>query len=120
MTGTTTLTSKVTDIQWLDNIGLQFVWTGTPVGTFSVQVSADYAPGGEVGSGPANPGNWIPLTLSYWNGTMFVTGTSIPTSVGSPIYLDLDFLSAPWIRAVYTNTSGSGTLTATITGKAAG
>jgi hypothetical protein len=118
MTGTSTLTSDVTDIRFLDDIGVQMIWTGSPVGNFQIQVSADYAPGKEVGSGPANPGNWTPLTLTYWNGVAFVTSTSVPTTYGPPYYFDLVLLSAPWIRVVYTNTSGSGVLTATITGKA--
>lgn len=117
MTGTSVLTSAVTDIQWLDDIGYQFTFTGSPVGTFQIQVSADYYQD-NVGTAVENPGNWVPLILTYWNGTAFVTGSTIPTSVGSPIYIDLALLSAPWIRAVYTNASSTGVLTATITGKA--
>ena len=107
------IASSITDIQWLDDVGLQFVWTGSPTGTFAIQVSADYN-----NNNPSAPtGNWVPLTLTYWNGSSFVTATSIPTSAGSPIYVDLALLSAPFIRVVYTKGSGSGTLTATITAK---
>lgn len=115
MTGTTTLTSAVTNIQFIDDIGIQFTWTGSPTGTFSVQVSADYAQ--DFQGNVTNTGNWATMTFTYWNGSAFVTATSIPTSVGSPIYLDLALLSAPWIRATYTNASGTGTLTAVITAK---
>jgi len=110
-----TLTSAVTDIQWLDDIGIQFTWSGSPTGTFQIQVSADYNQDfmGNVDSS----GHWVPLVITYWNGSAWVTGTTIPTSVGSPIYVDLALLSAPYIRCVYTKASGSGTLTATITGK---
>lgn len=111
------LTSTVTNIQFLDDIGCQFSWTGSPVGTIAIQVSADYAQDGMSPPNVTNAGHWIPLTFTYWNGSAFVTDTSIPTSVGSPVYIDLAFLSAPWIRAVYTKTSGSGTLTASITAK---
>lgn len=119
------LTSQVTSIQYLDNIGIQFTWTGSPVGTFQVQVSADYirddsTPGSSGYGQVSNTGNWIPLTLSYWNGVALVTGTTVPTSVGSPVYIDIDLMSAPWIRAVYTKSSGTGTLTAVITAKAIG
>jgi hypothetical protein len=116
MTSTSTVTSKVSNIQYLDNIGIQFDWTGSPTGTFQVQISANYAQ--DTQGNVTNAGTWIPLTLTYWNGTANVTGTTVPTSVGSPVYLDLDFVSAPWIRAVYTNVSGSGTLTAVIVAKA--
>jgi hypothetical protein len=116
MTGTSTLTSAVTCIQHLDNLGMQFNWTGSPVGTFQVQVSADYAQD-ETGN-VTNAGQWTAIPLNYLlTGTM-TTATTIPTSVGSPVYLDLNQLSAPWIRAVYTNASSTGTLNAFITGKA--
>lgn len=109
------LTSKASNINYLDEIGLQFNWTGSPVGAFAAQISADYAQDDQ--GNVTNPGNWVPLTFTYWNGTVFITDFSIPTSVGSPIYLDLALLSAPWIRSVYTRISGSGTLTAIITAK---
>lgn len=110
------ITSPVTEIRYLDDIGVQFNFSGAPVGTFSVQVSADYAVD-PFGHTVLNPGNWISITLTYWNGTAFVSGTSIPTSVGSPIYIDLQQLSAPYIRLIYTAASGSGTLNAYITAK---
>lgn len=109
------ITSLVTDIRYMDDIGIQFSWTSSPVGTFAVQVSADYKQD-ELGN-VLVAGNWIPVTITYWNGSAFVTGTTVSTSVGSPIYLDLALLSAPYIRSVYTKISGSGTLTGTICGK---
>lgn len=110
-----TLTSLVTNIQYLDDVGLQLNFSGSPVGTFAVQVSADYSQ--DLNGNVTATGNWTPLVFSYWNGSSFVTGTTIPTSAGSPIYLDLALLSAPWIRVVYTNSSSTGTLNAFITGK---
>lgn len=110
------LTSSITEIQYLDDVGVQLTWTGSPVGTFAVQISADhkrYDPTNQVTA----VGTWIPLVFTYWNGSIFVTDTSAPTSLGSPIYLDLALLSAPFIRVVYTRTSGSGTLQCTVTGK---
>lgn len=95
------LTSSVTSIQWMDNIGVQLVWTGSPVGNFFVDVSADYD------ANTNNPGNWTPIALS----------PAPTTAAGSPIYIDMNQLSAPFIRVRYVSTSGSGTLTATITGK---
>lgn len=111
------LTSKVTNIQFLDDVGYQLNWSGAPVGNIQIQVSADYAEDYSSPPNVTNPGNWVTLVLTYWNGSVFVTNTSIPTSVGSPIYLDMSFLSAPWIRIVYTKISGSGTLEAFITAK---
>lgn len=109
------LTSAITNIQFLDNIGIQLNFSGSPVGTFAAQISADYSQDAQ--GNVLVAGNWIPVTLTYWDGTMYVSGTSIPTSVGSPIYLDLVELSAPWIRIVYTKGSGTGTLNTFITAK---
>ncbi len=115
MTGTAVITSAVTCIQWLDNVGVQLNWTSSPVGTFQVQVSADYAQDAE--GNVTNTGNWAPVTLSYLLSGSMTQAATIPTSVGSPIYLDLNQLSAPWIRTVYTNASSTGTLNAYITAK---
>lgn len=100
------VTSTVTNIQFLDNIAVQLNFTGTPVGTFTVQVSADYAQD-DLGN-VTNSGNWIPITLN-----------PVPSAAGTAdqIFIDLNQLAAPWIRVVYTRTSGSGTLNSFITGK---
>jgi hypothetical protein len=110
-----TITSPVTSIQWLDNIGIQLIFSGSPVGSFSVQVSASYSQ--DLEGNVTNTGTWSPVLLTYWNGSTAVQGLSIPTSVGSPIYVDLNQLSSPWIQVVYTPVSGTGTLNAFITAK---
>jgi hypothetical protein len=117
MTGTSVITSSAVNIQFMDNVGVQLNFSGSPVGTFQVQVSADYA-FDEIGNVTVeNSGNWTPVTLSYLLGGTLTFATSVPTSQGSPIYLDLNQLSAPWLRVVYTNSSGSGTLNCFVTGK---
>lgn len=102
----TSVTSSATNIAYLDNIGVQFNFSGAPVGTFQVQVSADYQQ--DTQGNVTNPGNWTALTLS-----------PSPAASGSPssIYIDLNQLSAPWIRTSYTTTSGSGQLSAFVTAK---
>lgn len=109
------LTSSVTSIQYLDNVGFQFNFSGSSVGTFQVQVSADYYQDTE--GNVVTAGNWIPVTLTYLLAGTVTVSTTVPTSVGSPIYLDLNQLSAPWIRAVYTKASGTGILNAFVTAK---
>lgn len=97
------LASSVTNIEFLDNIGVQLNFTTSDaVGTFQVQVSMDYS--------PVNPtaANWINLSLSP---------APVAASANDSIYIDLNQLSAPWIRTTYTRTSGSGTLDAFICGK---
>lgn len=107
MTGTSVITSAVTGIQYLDNIGIQLNWTGTPNGGAVVQVSADYARDslGNV----TNAGNW---------NTLSVSANAAPAGSASSFYYDITQVSAPWIRLVYTNTSSTGTLNAFICGKA--
>lgn len=110
------LTSIVTEISYLDNVGIQLQWTGSPVGSFEVQVSADYEQN-DVGRGVINPGQWVSLAVTYFAAGQLTTSTTIPTSAGSPIYIDLTQLSAPYIRVVYTSASGSGILSGFITSK---
>ena len=94
------ITSSATNINFLDNASIQLNFTGAPVGTFAVQGSLDYSPG--INNDPlANAGNWVDLPLSV-----------TPTASGSPdvILMDLSMLPFPWIRVVYTRTSGTGSL----------
>lgn len=107
MTGTSTVTSSVTNIQFLDNVSIQLQWTGTPNGTFSVQGSLDYAVN-EVTGVVQNAGTWIEVTLPT---------TPIAAGVAGEILIDTAMLSFPWIRIQYTNTSSTGTLNGYISGK---
>ena len=100
------LVSKITCIQFMDNIGIQInITSGTPTGTLAVQVSADHQT-----SGPTNDiivaGNWVTLT-----------SLSVASGQPSNIYFDLKELSAPFIQLIYTAGSGSGTCDAFIVGK---
>lgn len=103
------IVSLITDIQGMDDVGYQVNFTGTPTGTFSIEISMDYQPGTSPNSAPANAGNWITLPLS----TPVVASGS-----GDVAYIDLALLSAPYIRLKYTRTSGTGTLNAFVVGKA--
>lgn len=96
----TSLTSNPVPIMYEDSVAIQLNFTGTPVGTFQVQGSLDYSPGGPFGA-QANAGNWANLTLS-----------PVPTAAGAGdvILIDMFALSFPYIRVVYTRTSGTGVL----------
>jgi hypothetical protein len=113
--GTGTITSPITCTQWLDNIGIQLNWTGSPVGAFAIQVSADYAQ--DMNGMVQNPGHWVNLILTYYTAGAFTSSPTVPTTVGSPIYLDLNQLSTPWIRVQYIGASGAGVLDAYVTAK---
>lgn len=103
-----TLTSTVTNIEFLDNVGMQFnVVSGSPTGVWTIEVSADYI--ADQNGNVSSAGNWIAVNLPV----------SAAITSGSPanIYVDLNQLSAPWIRAKYTKGSGTGSLDAFIVGK---
>lgn len=102
---TASITSRVTSIQYLDNICIELFWTGSPVGTFAVQGSLDYAQD-EFGN-VTNTGHWVPMALN----------PSPSTAAGSPILIDMNQLSFPYIRVIYTKTSGTGTLQGYVGGK---
>jgi hypothetical protein len=115
MTGTQAITSPPTEISLKDNIAYELTWTGTPVGTFAVQVSIDYNPGNTQSKGGYDPGTWQNLPLTDTNGNPLVAS-------GSPgqIFMNLTEICFPWIRVQYTNTSGTGVLSGWISGKSIG
>ena len=83
-----------TNIQYMDRVGVQLSWTGTPTGDFTVEVSNDKVV-------------WNELTLSV-----------AITAAGSAddAFIDAE-TAARFFRVVYTRTSGTGTLQAHIAGK---
>lgn len=93
MTGN--LTSAVTDIRWLDNIVFYFSFSGTPTGTFAIEVSPDNV-------------TWYDLAL---------VPSIAATGSGGTHRVSLRQLPDPYIRAKYTATSGTGSLTVLIAGK---
>ena len=100
------LTTAVTNIAFQDNIGIQLNFTGTPTGSFAVQVSADYKQ--DANGNVTNVGNWVTLVLPT---------AAAAAGAANTIYIDLNQLSAPWIRVVYTASSGAGTLNTFVTAK---
>lgn len=104
MTGN--LASAATNIEFMDNIGVQLNFTtSNAVGTFNVQVSMDY---NQINGVVVNAGNWVNLALSP---------SPVAASANNQIYIDLNQLSAPWIRTIYTAGSGTGLLDGFICGK---
>jgi hypothetical protein len=118
MTGTNVITSTVSNIIHKDNVSVQLDWTGSPVGNFQIQVSNNYKPSLQQseGYGAPNNGTWTPLYVS--NDQTAAAAINIPTSAGNPITLNLTQLAWGWLQIVYTNTSGSGILTAITLAKA--
>lgn len=100
------VTSVVSNIEFLDNIGIQLVFTGSPVGTFTVEISADHAQ--DQNGNVSVAGNWVAIDLD-----------PVPVAAGSAdvIAINIDLMSFPWMRVVYTRTSGTGTLNGYICAK---
>ena len=94
-------------VQYSDNIGIQFVWTGTPTGTFGVNVSNTANLGA---NGLITGGTWTPLVL---------TAPNNPAAVGAAGngFIDLNQIGAAFVQVTYTAASGSGNCTAVLTAK---
>lgn len=93
-----------TNINGMPGISYDLAWTGTPTGTFQVQVSNTYTqnPDGTV----ANAGNWNTLPSSSFTGTY-----PAPAGSSGNGFLDVVGTEAVWIRLQYTSVSGVGNLT---------
>lgn len=103
-----TVASSVINAQGLDNIGIQTnILSGTPTGTFDVQVSADHKTD-ELGN-VLVVGNWISIGSAF----------QAAITAGSPanVYFDLNQLSSMYVRLLYTRGSGTGTFDAFAVGK---
>jgi hypothetical protein len=92
---TASLTSSVTNVQFLDDISYQAIWTGTPTGTLKIQASL-------------NNTDWFDLANTF---------TSVPAGSASNSGVNLPTIAYPYLRAVYTKTSGTGALTFLICAK---
>lgn len=103
---TATCTSIGTDINQLSQYTIQAVYTGSPVGTFTLQVSTDQVPTG-VGADPAsNVVNWTTYT-----------GSSQAISAAGNFVWNVFPAGYHWVRLLYTKTSGTGSLSAEFNGK---
>ncbi len=105
VSSTTAYTSDTLHILNLDNINLQIDYTGTPNGLFLVQVSTDHVEDQE--GNVLVEGFWVSLPI----GTIPASGSA------DQIIIDINQISAPWMRIKYTNSSGSGTMNMFASGK---
>jgi hypothetical protein len=97
-------------IQTLPGMSYDIVWTGTPTGTFQVQVSNTYqqASDGTV----IAAGNWTTLPTSAFTGTY-----PVPSGSASNGFIDVVGTEAYAVRLVYTASGGSGNLTVVASAK---
>jgi hypothetical protein len=96
VSGTNTVTSQSTFIGNLDNVGVQVIYTGSPTGNLSVNISNDGV---------------------NFNALSFSPSISQPTGSALSFGINLSQLPWPYVQFSYTNSSGSGTLTVSIFGK---
>lgn len=90
------LTSSVVNELYLDNIGLEFTWTGNPTGTIIVEAS--------------NGG------VNYYTLTFFPTYSN-PAGTASGDLAYINQFPFQWIRVRYTRTSGTGVFNVILTTK---
>jgi hypothetical protein len=82
------LTSSTVTLMGFDNVGIQFIFTGTPEGTFDVDISLDGT-------------NWTTLPLSP---------TPEATGAAGNEYVELNQSTAKYLRCRYTATASTGSL----------
>jgi hypothetical protein len=90
MASTNIIYSQIIDVSRMDNIGLEVTWTGTPTGTFEVDVSCSGI-------------NFYALTFSPI--------LAQPAGSAGGYYVNLAAAGFRYLLLKYTNTSGSGSLT---------
>lgn len=89
-----TITGASTNIMNCDRVGYEIVYTGTPTGTFSVEVSN---------------------TGTYWQ-TLTLSTPVTASGAGGNDFIDCETASK-YCRLIYTRTSGTGTLSVALTAK---
>lgn len=87
------VTSEVVNVEYMDNVGIQAVYSGSPVGDLKIEVSQDET-------------NWDELT-----------SVTVNISAAGSSTINLNQVPFAYIRVFYDSTSGSGSLTVTLTAK---
>ncbi len=98
MTDTETIESAAIWIGHAAGAAIQAVWTGTPEGTLKLQCSVD----------PTQPQPGITPSLTNWE-DIADSEYAVAGAAGSYTW-NVDAAYFPWVRAVYTNASGTGSL----------
>lgn len=105
VSGTTVYRSLKTSVKLVKDSSYTLEWTGTPAGTFVVQVSNRPS----TGLSDSTDTGWVTLTLDR--------AITQPAGAASGDAVDLAGLPYAWVRLKYTNASGSGNITAYVTAK---
>ncbi len=100
------ITSVAIEVRNQDNIGVQLHWTGSPVGTFGLEVSSDHLQ--DLEGNIQVPGNWVALPLDP---VIRASGSA------DDAFMDLNQLPAQYVRITYNATSGTGSVSGVIVAK---
>ena len=95
----TNIVSPALVILTVDDVSLQFLWTGTPTGVISIAASNDYE---DTNGHVSNAGTWDTLTLS--------PAITQPAGGASHYTVWLALIPAKALQVTYVPTSGAGTL----------
>jgi hypothetical protein len=98
MSSTNTIYTNILGISVMDNVGIELTWTGTPTGTFQVMVS--------------NSG------INFYALSGFNPSLTQPSGSAGGTYIQLSPIAARYMFIQYTNSSGTGTVTAYTESKA--
>lgn len=102
-------------IQKISLVSYSFSWSGSsPVGTLKIQISNDYSI--DATGNVSNTGNWS--DVSFTSGTGIVASVAVGGATGA-VNINSPLLGVYAVRAVYTRTSGTGTLQGWVCGKVA-
>jgi hypothetical protein len=97
------ITGPATDVQYLDNIGIQIKWTSSDaIGSIEIQGSNNYNPR---------------LLTGDFEALTFSPVLDQPASNNGGYLVDLNQFPFKYIRVFYDRTSGTGTLEAWLTAK---
>lgn len=109
MSGTSTITSAPIPLDQIFGFAVQAYWTGTPTGTIYLQASSQSPPTQNqvANGGPDNITLWDTITGSPYS----ISGTS-----GSYMW-NVNLAFYRYVQLVYTNSSGTGSLSAIISVK---
>ncbi len=102
MASTSQINSIVQNIQNFDNLGMEVSWTGTPVGTLTINGCVNNGPSGTLYSATS------PIPAA--NALTFSPVLTQPAGAAGGYIIDLNQYPFPWLQVQYVNSSGSGTL----------
>jgi hypothetical protein len=96
VSSTNVYTSTVSNVGQMHNLGFQVIFTGTMTGTLQILFSNDNV-------------NFTPWTFS--------PALSQPAGSALSYLVNMSLMSFPYVRVKYTNASGSGTMSVSMTSK---